>query len=81
MFRFDPWLRCRDLEWARRPELRPDAHDCIMVRVPRGTYRTQGYGAMNRAPGKLPSIVRDRPSSQPIHQSRNKKSLASPFRP
>ena len=72
MFRFDPWLRCRNLEWARRPELRPDADDCIMVRVPRGTYRIQGCGAMNRALWQAP-LDCSRPSLiSAIHQSRNK---------
>jgi hypothetical protein len=27
------WHRCRPREWARRPELAADAHDCIMVRI------------------------------------------------
>ena len=59
MLRFDPWLRCRNLEWARRPELRPDAHDCIMVRVPRGNLPDTRLRRDEPRPyGKLPSIVR-----------------------
>src|SRR5512132_4049946 len=59
MLRFDPWLRCRNLEWARRSELRPDAHDCIMVRVPRGNLPDTRLRRDEPRPyGKLPSIVR-----------------------
>jgi len=66
-----PWLSSRCAEWARRPELRVDAHDCIMVailadqpntrlwrelRAPHGELRLE-LSSLGPLPGKL-----DRPT-------------------
>src|SRR5216684_74848 len=42
-------------EWARPPRsLAVEANDCFMVRIPRGSNRIQGRGAMLRAEWQAP---------------------------